>query len=71
MFCIQVLLPNNNKSGGDMRWKIKPDRDPRQTDLIAVLVLLLTIGTAYHIFTSEPPPPSQTAFIVPSQSVRW
>jgi len=54
-----------------MRWKIKPDRDPRQTDLIAVVVLLLTIVVAYHVFASEPPPRSQTAFIVPSQSVRW
>jgi hypothetical protein len=55
-----------------MRWKIsRQGHDPRQIDLLAVLVLLIIIVAAYRYFTHSPEVPSNTAFIVPSQSVRW
>jgi hypothetical protein len=55
-----------------MRWKISHnDHDPRQIDLLAVLALLILIGGAYGYFTHRPEAPSTTAFIVPSQSVKW
>jgi hypothetical protein len=55
-----------------MRWKISHrDHDPRQIDLLAVVVLILTIGAAWFYFTRQPGTTSTAAFIVPSQSVRW
>ena len=55
-----------------MRWKISRNgHDPRQIDLLAALALLIVIGAAYHYFTQRPDAPNTTAFIVPSQSVRW
>jgi hypothetical protein len=55
-----------------MRWKISHHgHDPRQIDLVAVLALLIIIVAAYGYFTHRPENPSTTAFIVPSQSVRW
>jgi hypothetical protein len=55
-----------------MRWKIsRQGHDPRQIDLLAVLALLIIIVAAYRYFTHSPEVPSSTAFIVPSQSVRW
>jgi hypothetical protein len=55
-----------------MRWKIsRQGHDPRQIDLLAVLALLIIIVAAYRYFTHSPEVPSNTAFIVPSQSVRW
>jgi hypothetical protein len=55
-----------------MRWKISHrGHDPRQIDLLAVLALLIIIVAAYRYFTQSPEVPSSTAFIVPSQSVRW
>ena len=55
-----------------MRWKIShKEHDPRQIDLLAVLVLLVLIITAYRYFTYNPEVPNTTAFIVPSQSVHW
>ncbi|WP_168200240.1 MULTISPECIES: hypothetical protein [Bradyrhizobium] len=55
-----------------MRWKISHNgHDPRQIDLLAVLALLVVIVAAYGYFTHSPSKPSTTAFIVPSQSVRW
>jgi hypothetical protein len=55
-----------------MRWKISHHgHDPRQIDLVAVLALLIIIVAAYGYFTRRPENPSTTAFIVPSQSVRW
>ena len=54
-----------------MRWKISPHgHDPRQIDLLAVLVLLVVIVAAYLYFEHPQPPPT-TAFLVPSQSTRW
>jgi hypothetical protein len=57
-----------------MRWKISPrGHDPRHTDLIAILALLVVIVAACRYFGSSGGSdiPSTTAFIVPSQSVRW
>ena len=55
-----------------MRWKLSHhhDHDPRQIDLLAAIVIVATIVTAYVYFT-RPEAPSTAAFIVPSQSVRW
>ena len=55
-----------------MRWKISPHgHDPRQIDLIAVLALLILIGTAFEYYSRSEQPPSTSALIVPSQNVRW
>jgi hypothetical protein len=55
-----------------MRWKIsRHGHDPRQIDLLAVLALLIVIVSAYRYFSQGPELPNTTAFIVPSQSVRW
>jgi hypothetical protein len=55
-----------------MRWKIsRHGHDPRQIDLLAVLALLILIVAAYRYFSQSPEVPSNSAFIVPSQSVRW
>jgi hypothetical protein len=55
-----------------MRWKISPHgHDPRQLDLIAVFALLILIVAAWRFFNNSPEPQHTTAFIVPSQSVRW
>ena len=55
-----------------MRWKISHHgHDPRQIDLLAILALLVLIVAAWQYFGTGSEPPSKTAFIVPSQSVRW
>jgi hypothetical protein len=55
-----------------MRCKIsRHGRDPRQVDLLAIIALLVVIVCAYLYFTHKPDTPDSTAFIVPSQSVRW
>jgi hypothetical protein len=55
-----------------MRWKISHHgHDPRQIDLLAVLAILIVIVSAYRYFDDRPQPSSTTAFIEPSQSVRW
>ncbi|MGX4771043.1 hypothetical protein ACWAUC_14730 [Bradyrhizobium guangdongense] len=70
-----------------MRWKISPhchfrrglhfglhprDHDPRTTDMLAIIALLvLVLGSGWYLSASLATPPSTTAFIVPSQSVRW
>jgi hypothetical protein len=54
-----------------MRWKISHHgHDPRQIDLIAIFALLILIVAAYRFFSDTPNVPT-TAFIEPSQSVRW
>jgi lipopolysaccharide export system protein LptC len=54
-----------------MRWKISHHgHDPRQIDLLAILALLVVIGAAWFYFDRSQPQ-STSAFIVPSQSVRW
>jgi hypothetical protein len=55
-----------------MRWKISHHgHDPRQIDLLAVLALLIVIVVAWRYFDGNSQPQSTTAFIEPSQSVRW
>jgi hypothetical protein len=55
-----------------MRWKIgRGGHDPRHIDLIATFALLILIIAACRFFTDSSGPPTTTAFIVPSQSVRW
>jgi hypothetical protein len=64
-----------------MRWKISPklsdrihswSRDPRTVDLLAVVALLtFVLGSGWYLATSFAPQPGTTAYIVPSQSVRW
>jgi hypothetical protein len=56
-----------------MRWKISHrGHDPRYTDLLAALALLTVIVAAYRLFSVGPDrQPTNTTFIVPSQSVRW
>ncbi len=66
-----------------MRWKISPwkispwkphhggHHDPRQIDLIAAVALVIVIVAACRFLSVSHDPPSQAAFIVPSQSVRW
>jgi hypothetical protein len=56
-----------------MRWKISHhhDHDPRQIDLLAVIVILISIVAAYIYFTHRSETTSTAAFIVPSQNVHW
>jgi hypothetical protein len=59
-----------------MRWKISPrnhrGHDPRTLDLLAIIALLiLVIGSGLYLGTRFETSPGKTAFIVPSQSVRW
>ena len=55
-----------------MRWKIsRGGHDPRYIDLLAALLLVVLIVTAYRFFAGNSDQPSNTAFIVPSQSVHW
>ena len=55
-----------------MRWKISHhDHDPRQIDLLAIIVLVLTIAGAWLYLAHQPETTSTAAFIVPSQSVHW
>ena len=57
-----------------MRWKIGDHgHDPRQIDLLAVIMLIvISIGAFVYVASSESPTPHSTStFIVPSQHVRW
>jgi hypothetical protein len=56
-----------------MRWKISHrGHDPRQIDLLAVVALLILIISAFSYFEGNATsPPATTAFVEPSQSVRW
>lgn len=56
-----------------MRWKIsRHGHDPRQRDLLAVVALILISIVGYFCYADySAPPPNRTAFIVPSQNVRW
>ena len=58
--------------GKSMRWKISHrGHDPRQIDLIAIFALLILIVAACRFFGGGSEAPSTTAFIDPSQTVRW
>lgn len=56
-----------------MRWKISPHgHDHRQIDLLAVIALLILVAASiWYLSASFTAAPSTTAFIVPSQNVRW
>jgi hypothetical protein len=55
-----------------MGWKIHhPNHDPRHVDLLAIFALLILIVSVFRFYEGSPPPPSTTAFIVPSQTVHW
>lgn len=65
-----------------MRWKISRDNahrhhdprqhDPRQLDLLAIIVLLFLVAASiWYLAASFTAAPNTTAFIVPSQNVRW
>ena len=55
-----------------MRWKIgHRGHDPRHIDLLVALALVIVIIAASRFFESGSDTPKPTAFIVPSQSVRW
>jgi hypothetical protein len=59
-----------------MRWKISHKishggHDPRHIDLLAALALIIVIVVACRFFAGNTHRPNNTAFIVPSQSVRW
>jgi hypothetical protein len=55
-----------------MRWKIPPSgHDPRQIDLVAVLAILVVIIAVDHYLTEPAKPHVTSAFIEPSQTVRW
>ena len=55
-----------------MRWRIhQGNHDPRQIDLLAALVLVIAIIAVDHYFGPRRPPPATSAFIEPSQTVRW
>jgi hypothetical protein len=70
LICRIGLLPLGEET--TMRWKISHnEHDPRQIDLLAVLALLILIVAAYGYFVHRPDHPNTTAFIVPSQSVKW
>ena len=46
-------------------------RDPRQVDLVAVIALLVIVFGAICYLSSPAFVPTTTAFIEPSQTVRW
>jgi hypothetical protein len=55
-----------------MRWRTSRGGDPRFLDLLAIVALIIVIVGAWrYLADSSATPPSSTAFIVPSQSVRW
>ena len=53
-----------------MRWKTG-HHDPRQADLLTIIVILIAIAAAYVYFTHRAGTKNTAAFIVPSQSVHW
>ena len=56
-----------------MRWKLSHHgNDPRQIDLLAIIMLVILIITALSYFEDRASSPARTTgFIEPSQSVRW
>ena len=50
---------------------ISPSHDPRLLDLLAIIVIVITIAAAWFYFIHRTHTTSTAAFIVPSQSVRW
>ena len=68
-----ALIQRFRRESEIMRWKVSHrGHDPRHVDLIAILALLIIIIAACRFYSdSNSATPSHTAFIVPSQSVRW
>jgi hypothetical protein len=65
-----VVMPSREKT--TMRWKISHHgHDPRQIDLLAIVVLVILIIAAFSYFEDRASPPHTAGFIEPSQSVRW
>jgi hypothetical protein len=55
-----------------MGWNFRPSgHDPRQIDLLAALAIVVVIVAIGHYFTRSPKPQTTSAFIEPSQNVRW
>jgi len=55
-----------------MRWKIRGNgHDPRQIDLLAALALVIVIIALGHYFSHPSVPSAKSAFVEPSQTVRW
>jgi hypothetical protein len=56
-----------------MRWKLNPTgHDHRQIDLVVIIALFVVIVGAWRYLEDRASsPPSNTPFIVPSQTVRW
>ena len=67
-----VVMPRSREET-TMRWKISQHgHDPRQIDLLAVLVLVIVIITAFSYLQDRRSVPTRAAgFIEPSQNVRW
>ena len=55
-----------------MRWKFRPSgHDPRQIDLLAALAIVIAAVVIGHFLIARPKPQQTSAFIEPSQNVRW
>jgi len=55
-----------------MRWKFRRSgHDPRQIDLLAAFAIVVSIVAIGHYFTRSPKPQATSAFVEPSQNVRW
>jgi hypothetical protein len=67
---IVSMLPREETT---MRWKISHrGHDPRQIDLLALITIVIFSVAAWSYFADHTAtPPSNTAFVEPSQSVRW
>jgi hypothetical protein len=62
----------NKRGVQTMRLHIeKHGHDPRQVDLVAVIVLVALVFGAICYFYGSAPEQITTAFIVPGQSVHW
>jgi hypothetical protein len=65
-------LVSSRRRMSTMRWKIRSGgHDPRQIDLLAVLAIVVLIVAIDHYLTEKPKPHVTSAFIEPSQNVRW
>ena len=57
-----------------MRWKFRSSgHDPRQIDLLAALAIVaFIVAVGHYLYSTEHPKTHDTsAFIEPSQTVRW
>jgi hypothetical protein len=53
-----------------MPWKTS-GQDPRNIDLLALVVLIVAIVGAWGYFADRSQKPSTASFVVPSQTARW